>query len=124
MQLNKIYKTKDTLKADCIHYLIMVSIGFFMFERRLIMNKNQFIRGNKILFASPHRLSKEERQLNIYYYDVRHADDDGFELETIEGFVFINFFATIGMEEPFSLTDENDIIVLNEKEKDIILSVL
>lgn len=74
------------------------------------------IKGNQILITTSGRIKQAERKPNIYYYDIRHSDEDGFEPVTIEKRVIVNHFATIGVKRPIHLNrhgnldlDENDV---------------
>lgn len=74
---------------------------------------------NKILIASTCRIQINERKKGVYYYDIRHSDDNGFEPVTVEDKVMVNHFATIGLEKPLEFTE--DYLTLNDKEKRLIL---
>lgn len=75
----------------------------------------------KIVLVSSLRIPREEREKDLFYYDVRHADDCGFTPAEISEFVMVNHMFTIALKEPLKLN--NGFLILDEKDKEILFSI-
>jgi len=57
------------------------------------------------------RIPEEERNSGLYYYGVRHSDDDWGKPVTIEVNVRFNFYGTLITDEPLRFPEGKDYIV-------------
>jgi len=92
-------------------------------ESQPTTEEKNVLRGVTIVRASSYRIPKSERKEHLYYYDVRHSDDDGFTPATIAHGVWANHMATIATNNPLELGNDG-WIDLNEEEGDIILRAI
>lgn len=83
--------------------------------------KKKYFKGIEVVETSQIRIPKEKRKENVYYYDIRHSDEDGFEPATIEKFVLVNYFATIGLAEPINF---DEYMILDDTDAEAILLLL
>lgn len=81
------------------------------------------IRGIEIVEGTCLRVRPEERKSDLHYYDIRHADEDGFTPCTIEKFVLVNHMGTIAAKKPLPLNEDGQL-VLTEEEQHVINEVL
>lgn len=79
--------------------------------------------GVNIVGATSLRIKEEERDPNLYYYDIRHSDEDFGEPAEIKEFVLVNHFGTLITEEPLDLGEEG-FYILTEEDAEAILSVI
>lgn len=93
------------------------------------MNTNTQARicGVPVVKVTQLRIKKNERKPYLYYYDIRHEDEDWGEPWSIEKRVLVNHFGTIVTSEPI-LEIENanhrNYILLTSEEKQIIFDHL
>ncbi|UYX56048.1 hypothetical protein M3Y14_34265 (plasmid) [Bacillus thuringiensis] len=81
------------------------------------------LRGIPVVTATSLRIPQEERNSDLYYYDIRHADCGWCEPATIEPFVMVNHYGTITTTLPLELndgTESNQYLVLTDEEGNLI----
>lgn len=79
------------------------------------------LRGIEIVGATSLRVPKEERDPNLYYYDVRHDDDCIGIPSEVSKFVMVNHLGTIITKGELPLTDfGGSCLELTEEEEDIV----
>lgn len=72
-------------------------------------------RGTPIVLISDLRIPLTEKNSDLYYYDIRHADDDFSCPATIEKLVRVNHQGTIASTEPLLKQGENSIDLTQEE---------
>lgn len=75
------------------------------------------------------RIRQEEREEGLFYYNLRHSDEDWGDPYSLEKHVLVNHFGTIATMEPIPLLEENNEkndkwIELTEADKDFIFNNL
>lgn len=78
-----------------------------------------FLRGVPVVLASELRIPLEERDECLYYYDVRHSDDDFGEPATVESLVRVNHQGTIATILPL-LINGVTCLELDEEESHLL----
>lgn len=76
-----------------------------------------------IVFVTSNRVKKAERKENIYYYDIRHSDEDSMLAASISPCVWVNHLFTIGLSKPLDLGEDGEV-ELTEEDDDILFSVV
>ncbi len=89
------------------------------------MNELFKLSGVPVVFCSEFRVKPEERDENLFYYNMRHPDDDWSIPWSVEKGVLVNFFGTIATTEPiefleFNNSDNRKEIELTEEEQELI----
>lgn len=59
-------------------------------------------RGVPVVQVEQFRIKQEERDPNLFYYDIRHEDNDWGEPCSLEKRVWVNHFGTMATSEPIS----------------------
>lgn len=73
------------------------------------------LRGVPVILTSILRIPQSEREEGLYYYDIRHSDEDFIEPVSIERLVRVNHLCTIATSKPL-LPKGIDCLELLEKE--------
>lgn len=77
------------------------------------------LRGVPVVKTTSLRIPQEERNPDLHYYNLRHADDNWFEPISVEHFVMVNHCGSIVTTRPLELNDgitSNPYLDLTEEE--------
>jgi hypothetical protein len=66
-------------------------------------------RGREIETIVDYRLKKSEMKPGLYYYYLRHSDDDSCEPISIAEGVLVNLYGTVVLKQPLLLPEESDL---------------
>lgn len=72
-------------------------------------------RGNDI-YITDLRIKKDQRKEGLYYYNIRHTDDDWGEPYSLEHSVLVNHFGSIVAKEEISELNNCSFIELTDEE--------
>ena len=81
-------------------------------------------RGVPVIHVTALRIRQEQREIDLFYYDIRHAEEDWSEPVTVEPHVLVNHFGTIVTTKPISFEPDDDgnaYLEITNEEKDEIL---
>jgi hypothetical protein len=82
-----------------------------------------YFRGVPVIHVTGARIRQEDRQEGLYYYDIRHSDEDWGYPCTVEPYVLVNHFGTMVTTEPIEIEpDENGDVYLEitDEERELI----
>ena len=82
--------------------------NLYQFEEVMLLNK-------LVLFTSM-RLGRSTLPKNMYAYDIRSSDDDGFYAAEFANEVLVNHFGTVLTDVPYDLGKDGYIILEDEKD--------
>ena len=83
-----------------------------------------YFRGVPVIHVTSAHIRQDEREVDLYYYDIRHSDQDWSDPVTIEPFVMVNHFGTIVTTEPIEFPtheEEAPYLPITDEEKKKIL---
>src|SRR5699024_5410227 len=112
------------IKEKAVFDTVLIELCGYSFKTILDKTQNERVfRNIKVLDVFHNRLYKDDMLPGVHYYDIRHSDNNISEPATIEEQVTVNRLATIGLEEPLPI-HEDDYIALNNEEKNIIMELI
>src|SRR5690625_695181 len=97
-RLYLMYKNLDKGDKNIINNVFIDLCGYSFKTLIEESESKRTFMGKKVLDISHRRLKEDERRSDLYYYDIRHSDNDISEPATIEKEVLVNRIATIGLE--------------------------
>jgi|GEM_PF-5624645 len=81
-----------------------------------------YFRGVPVVHVTSLRIPSDERQEGLFYYDIRHDEEDWCEPVTVEPGVLVNHFGTMVTTKPLTFSTEFGFqsIEITEEEKEMI----
>ena len=82
-----------------------------------------YFRGVPVVQVTEARIRQEDRQEWLYYYDIRHSDEDCGYPCTVEPHVLVNHFGTMATTEPIEIgPDKNGdaYLEITDEERELI----
>jgi hypothetical protein len=81
-------------------------------------------RGVPVIHVTSSRIRQEQRDMDLFYYNLRHAEEDWSEPVTVEPYVLVNYFGTIVTTEPIPFESDdhgNAYLEITDEEREEIL---